>query len=301
MAAASVFGESAELLGDPLPEQPQGESGKAWRIDYLGTRTPPEYANGHNWLFRATHPGSGEAKVFRSGTEMGYFATAHTYESMVLIGADLGSGTWGFTIYDLEADRKIAEFWAGFPHISPDSRYLVYRKFYRRHEPMDPGVLVLDLRQRFAGVNVAHPSEGIGKSVFPPDLREGMPELASAYGTTVSGYRFEHVAWDMENKILYFTGSDRAGYLNLVAVLLEPSPHAVCFVPLTGQKLRGEYFDEQWVYPTKITLRSAARLAVTTVNGFGVSSEHNVALREACWAQDQEFAEHVAQASDNFD
>ena len=168
-------------------------------IEFLGKRNPPEYADGDNWRFRATHAGSGETKVFHSGTEMGYF-TARTYQSTVLIGADLGSGTWGFTIYDLDGERKVHEFWAGFPHLSPDNRYLVYRKFYRRNEPMDPSVLLVDLGREFGDVAMAHPSRGIGEPVFPPDAADGRPDLAAAYGTTITSYGFEHVAWDIEQR-----------------------------------------------------------------------------------------------------
>ena len=39
---------------------------------------------------------------------------------------------------------------------------------------------------------------------------------------------------------------------------------------------------------------SPGTVVVTTANGFGVRSEHNVDLREACWEQDQEYAESVA-------
>ena len=296
LTAVSVFAGSAdwpEWRAELLTDHPEPNSPTAWKVDYLGVRNPPQYANGNNWQFRATHPESGETKVFRSGTEMGYFITARTYQSTVLIGADLGSGVWGFTIFELDAERKVHEFWAHFPHLSPDNRHLVYRKFYRRNEPMDPTVLVVDLGREFGEVVIADPSEGVGEPVFPPTVPDSRPELAAAYGSTVTGYLFDHVAWDMEHKVLYFTASDRSGHLNLVVVPLEPSPRAVCHVPLTAKKLHGEYFDEKKVIPTNISLPSPGTVKVTTSNGFGVSSEHNVALGKACWRQDRAYAERV--------
>ncbi len=297
LIAASVLvglANGAEWRAVLLTDHSEPASPTGWKVDYLGGRSPREYANGNNWEFRATHPESGETKIFRSGTKMGYFIAARTYQSTVLIGADLGSGVWGFTIYDLDAERKVHEFWAHFPHLSPDDRHLVYRKFYRRNERMDPTVLVVDLGRELGEVGMADPSEGIGVAVFPPTVPDSRPEHAAAYGTTVTGFLFDHVAWDMEHKVLYFTASDRSGHLNLVVVPLEPSPRAACYVPLTAKRLHGEYFDEKKVVPKNISLPSPGTVKVITSNGFGVSSEHNVDLREACWRQDQAYAERVS-------
>ena len=283
-----VFGENAEFPESFADVLTTGVNANTkWKIEYLGTRNPPVYANGDNWQFRATHRASGTTKLFRSHTEMGYYVNALNYESIALIAADLGSGVWGFTVYPVcgvlqstEAGRKVREFWAGFPHLSPGNRYLVYRKFYRRNEPMDPGVVLLDLDEEFDGVDAAHSSQNFGELLFPPEP-SNRPDLADAYGTTVTGYVFEH-AWDMQSRVLYFTASDRSDYVNLVIVELEPSPRPVCYVPLASQDLRTEYYDRIKANPTEISLPRPGVVVVTMRNGLGVRSEHHVDLHEAC-------------------
>lgn len=67
---------------------------------------------------------------------------------------DVGSGARGFTIYDPEADRKVVEFHTVFPHVSPDGRYLVYRKFMSRANAVRPQVKVIDLDRDLASLDV---------------------------------------------------------------------------------------------------------------------------------------------------
>ena len=259
-----------------------GAEAQQWHVEYFGQDERP-YANGSNWEFRAS---AGEiTKTFKSGTEIGDFVLVRTYKSLALIGADVGSGAWGFTLYDLEAERKLVEFWAGFPHLSPDNRYLVYRKFQNRRDPFYPEVKIIDLAEDWSDVdmNLVRRREGIGEVVFPRPPPAGRPELEGAYGygSTVEASPFNHVAWDMDNGTLYFTGTDRTGHLNLVTLRLGPTPRAVCYVPLTIGRLRSEYFDPKWVHPTGVILRSPDTVTVTTSGINGVNSDHNVPLRVA--------------------
>ena len=152
-----------------------GDAAQRWDVEYLEDAQSPVWADGSNWRFRATERATGASRTFRSGTERGHFVLARTYESLALIGADLGSGTWGFTVYDLEADKKLVEFPAGFPHLSPDNRYLVYRKALNRRHRFDPTTKLVDFG-RPMGLEAPIESvwQGIGDIVFP-----GQPRLAT--------------------------------------------------------------------------------------------------------------------------
>ena len=271
-----------------------GEATQRWDVEYLGHGESPVYADGSNWRFRARDRATGATRTFRSGTETGYFVLARTYESLALIGADVGSGVWGFTVYDLEAERKVVEFWGAFPHLSPDNRYLVYRKVQRRRQFFDPTTKIVDFGQELNGLEVATAtaSQGIGEVVFPRSPTAGRSELDGAYGSVVTVSEFDHVAWDMDNGTFYFTATDRTGHLNLV-VLGVAAAKVACYVPLTTGKLRSEYLEVKRVTPTGLALQSAGTVVVTTLNGFGVRSVHEIALREACWEQSQEFAESL--------
>ena len=263
-----------------------GAKAHLWDVEYVAQGERPEYANGSNWQFRASSAGG--TKTFKSGTELGYFVLTRTYESLVLIGADLGSGGWGFTLYDLEAERKLVEFWAAFPHLSPNNRYLVYRKFEFRGRPFYPEIKVIDFAEDWSGIDMdsVTPSEGIGEVVFPRAPPPERPELEGAYGSTVTTSRFDHVAWDLDNGTMYFPATDRTGHLNLVALQLEPVPRAVCYVPLTVGSLRSEYVDQRYVNPAGVFLRSPNAITVTTVDGYGVSSDHHISLQRACLEQE---------------
>lgn len=266
-----------------------------WHVEFVGEKAfqAAPAATGDNWEFRATLLASGTTKIFKSGTEQGWFIDVRSYGGLALVDTDVGSGARGFTLYDLEADRKVVEFYAGHPHISPDGRYLVYRRFMRRIDPFRPQIKIVDLAGRFDGLEVdgATAARGIGEVVFPPAPPTDRPDLAGAYGTTVNSYVFEHVAWDMENGVFYFTAADRTGHLNLVALLLEPSPRVACYVPLTHSRLNGEYFDVGKVNPQGVAVQPPGTVVVTTRNGFGVVSDHRVSLRKACWHQSQAFSE----------
>ena len=292
-AVATVFGAvfASGASADPY----------RWHVEFLGEKgfQAAPAATGDNWQFRATLAETGAAKIFRSGTEQGWFIDVYSYGRFALIDADVGSGTRGFTLYDLDEDRKIVEFYAGHPHISPDGRYLVYRRFMRRVDPFRPQISVVDLAGRFDGVEASLLTtlSGIGEVVFPPAPPTHNPGLAGAYGTTVNSYVFEQVAWDMENRVFYFTPKDRTGHLNLVALLLVPSPTVACYVPITHSRLNGEYFDVSKVNPKEIAVPSPGTVIVTTTNGFGVESDHRVSLRKACWEQNQSFAERVGGTS----
>lgn len=268
-----------------------GEAAQRWKVEYLGDAESPVYADGSNWRFRATERVTGATKTFRSGTEAGYFVLVRTYNSLVLIGADVGSGTWGFTVFDLEADRKLAEFWGAFPHLSPDNRYLVYRKALRRRQRFDPTTKVVDFG-RPMGLEPATTSvwQGIGDVVFPRSP-PGRPGLDGAYGSVVTYSHFDHVAWDMETGTFYFTTTDRTGHLSL-AVLRLASPEIACYVPLTTAKMRSEHVQEKRVGVGGVALRSPGTVAVTTQDGLGVRSIHEITLREACRDQAKSWPGH---------
>lgn len=271
-----------ESLATKLTRHADGSSPGNWNVEYLGDRR--EYAKGDNWEFRATHRVNGTVKKFRSGTQGGYFIGAFTYGPVALIAADLGSGVWGFTVYDVDEERNVVEFWAAFPHLSPDGRYLLYRKFNGRRRPPDPGVVVLDLSQEFGEVEIGTPSQGFGETVFPHPPPPERPELGDAYLKDYAGwYGIEHVAWDMENATVYFPAQNRTGLLSLVAVRLEPAPAMVCQVPLAPRTLRGEYFEELRMSPTGIELRSADTIVVSTGNSLYVTAEYSVPLYLPCW------------------
>ncbi len=279
----------------------QGTDADRWHVEFLGEKAfqAAPAATGDNWEFRATRVASGETKVFRSGTEQGWFIDVHAYGRYALVDTDVGSGARGFTIYDLDQDSKVVEFYTAFPHLSPDGRYLVYRRFMTRVDSFKPQIRIVDLAGRFDGLEVDHvtPFLGIGEEVFPPPPPSDRPELARAYGTVVESYSFNYVAWDMYNGVFYFTPEDRSGHLNLVALSLAPSPAVACYVPFAHSRLNGEYFDVERVYPEGITVRPQGTVVVTTTSGFGVESEHRVSLRKACWEQNQAFAERVSGTS----
>lgn len=291
-------------LGDRNVTHSVGPAAQRWDVEYvehLADGEAPVYANGSNWQFRATERATGETRTFRSGTEMGWFVLAHTYESLVLIGADIGSGRWGFTIYDLEGDRKVVEFWAAYPHLSPDNRYLVYRKMLGRHQTFDPTIKLVDFGQGANGLEAAADAPswwegaGIGDVVFPQPPPAGRPELAGAYGSVVTGSGFDHdVAWDMDNGTLYFTATDRADHLNLVVFRIA-ARRIACYVPISSSSLHSEYREKKWVHPTGVVLRSSRTVVVSTENVFGVRSSHEIALGEACFRQSPEFVELLYQ------
>lgn len=272
-----------------------------WRVEFLGDKAfqAAPAATGDNWVFQATLADTGSTKVFKSGTERGWFIDVHAYGRYALVDTDVGSGARGFTIYDLEEDHKVVEFYTLFPHVSPDGRYLVYRKFMSRVDSFQPQVRVVDLDGTFDELEVDDVTAflGIGDEVFPPLPPKDRPELARSYGTTVNSYGFEHVGWDVENGVFYFTAVDRTGHLNVVVLSLEPSPIVACYVPLTHSRLHGEYFAEKSVRLTGLTFRSPSTIVVTTTNGFAVTSEHRIPLFGACRDQNPEYAERVSHDS----
>ena len=290
-AAFSATVEMPGSLTDKDVVHSVGDASQRWDVEYLGNEGSLVYADGSNWRFRATERATGATKTFRSGTESGYFVLARTYESLVLIGADVGSGTWGFTVYDLETDRKQVEFWAGFPHLSPDNRYLVYQKALGRRQRFDPTTRIVDFGRPIE-VAIESVWQGIGDVVFPGPPPAGRAGLDGAYGRVVIGSPFDHVAWDMDVGTLYFTATDRTGHLNLVALRLEGA-RIVCYVPLSTATLRGEHVEEKRVWPTAVAMQSSGTVVVTTLDGLGVRSAHEIALREACWEQSQEFAKSL--------
>ncbi len=271
-----------------------GEAAQRWEVEFLGGGGDPVYADGSNWQFRATERASGATKTFRSGTELGFFVLARTYESRVLIGADLGAGVWGFSVYNLEQDRKVVEFWASSPHLSPDNRYLVYRNWSGRQERFDPTIRLLDLSSYITGI-VEGPADRqeLGVVVFPRPPAADKPELYGSYGHTITESWFDQVAWDMDNEVLYLTGTDRSGCLNLIAYGLAEKKIA-CYLPLTNSKLPTEYFDDKQLTPTGIALQSPYTVVVTTLgSSFGVRSTHEISLRSACGKQNREFVESL--------
>ncbi len=279
-----------------------GEAAQRWEVEFLASTE----ADMGDWRFRATERATGETRTFSSGPETGgFFVLARTYESLALIGADGGSGTWVFTVYDIEADRKVVEFWAFFPHLSPDNRYLAYRKWQGRWQSFDPTIKIVDLGRGAGSLEVADVDyfegvgylEGIGEVVFPSPAPAGRPELAGAYGRAVTYSWFHRVAWDMDNGMLYFVGTDRAGCLNLVAYRLGERRIA-CRVPLVSDVLPTEYFEgrQEWQFLTGIALRSSGTVVVTTDTGSswsGVRSTYEVELREACSTQSPGFVESL--------
>ena len=273
-----------------------GEAAQRWEVEFLAST----HADVGDWRFRATERATGETRTFSSDTETsGFFVLARTYESLALIGADGGSGTWVFTIYDIEADKKVFEFWAAFPHLSPDNRYLAYHKWQGRWQSFDPTIKIVDLGRGADSLEVAdvYFDEGIGEVAFPSPAPAGRPELAGAYGRAVTYSWFDQVAWDMDNGMLYFLGTDRAGCLNLVAYRLAEGRIA-CRVPLTSRVLPTEYFEgrQAWQHPTGIALRSSGTVVVTTGTGSswsGLRSTYEVGLREACSTQSPEFVESL--------
>ncbi len=273
-----------------------GEAAQRWEVEFLASTE----ADMGDWRFRATERATGETRTFSSGPETGgFFVLARTYESLALIGADGGSGTWVFTVYDIEADREVVEFWAAFPHLSPDNRYLVYRKWQGRWQSFDHTIKIVDLGQGADSLEAADvyfsKEVGIGEVAFPSPAPAGRPELAGAYGRTVIFSRFDQVAWDMDNGMLYFTVTDRAGCLNLVAYGLAERRIA-CRLPLVSRMLPTEYFEgrQEWQYPEGIALRSSGTVVVTTLNpAFDIRSTYEVELREACSTQSPEFVESL--------
>ena len=268
-------------------------------MEFLGDKAfqASPYASGDNWEFRATLMETGATKVFKSGTERGWFINVHAYGRYAFVDTDVGSGARGFTLYDLEADRKVVEFYTAFPHVSPDDRYLVYRKFMSRAHSFRPQVKIIDLNGDLGGLDVDERTtafEGIGAEVFPPPPLQGRPELAGAYGGTITHYDFE-TAWDMKDGVLFFTAADRTNHLNLVVLLLEPLPAVACYVPFTHSVLSSEYFEEKSVQVTGLRFRSPGTVVVATTNGFALTSEHRIPLFGACRDQNPAYAERVRQ------
>ena len=286
-------------LTDENVEHSLGASARRWHVEYIEPDGPPVHADGGNWEFRATERATGVTKTFRSGTESGYFVLVRTYESLALVGAYIPRGGWDFTIYDLEAERKIVEFWAAFPHMSPDNRYLVYRQFSNRR--FDPRTRIVDLGQDFGKVevDVLNPV-GFGKVVFPWAPPIFGPVLDGAYGTLVTFSPFDRVAWDMDKAVLYFTATDRTGITNLVAVALTPTPKVACRVPLTGAMLRAEYFEEKLVRPGELSLEPPYTVVVATSSGFGVRSEHRISLDRGCREQNRDFVERLGTVGEGY-
>ena len=271
-----------------------GDAAQRWSVEYLEDAESPVWADGSNWRFRAKERATGATRTFRSGTESGYFVLARTYDSLALIGADIGSGTWGFTVYDLEADKRLVEFPAGFPHLSPDNRYLVYRKWFGRRARFDPTIKLVDFARPLGlGETIGIQYQGIGDVVFPEAAPAERPELGRAYGSVVIGSPFDDVAWNMEIGALYFTATDRTGHLNLVVLRLETAEIA-CYVPLTTATLRGEHVPEKRLSPKGVSLRSSSTVVVTTRDGMNVRSAHEIDLHTACWEQSREFTDSLA-------
>ena len=238
---------------------------------------------------------SGATKVFESGTERGWFLGVFAYGKYALVDTDVGSGARGFTIYDLEANRKIVEIYTMFPHLSPDRRYLIYRQFTSRGRLFKPHVKIIDLNGDLGKLEIDDLTafRGVGDVVFPPPPPQARPELAGAYGTTVAHYDFETVAWDTKNNVFFFTAADRTNHLNLVVLSFAPSPAVVCYVPITQTTLNGEYFEEKSVHLTGLRYRPPGIVVVATTQGFSVTSEHRVALFGACRDQNPAYAESI--------
>ena len=149
---ACILGATLSAFGS----QNAGADPGRWRVEFLGDKAfqASPYASGDNWEFRATLMETGATKVFKSGTERGWFINVHAYGRYALVDTDVGSGARGFTLYDLEADRKVVEFYTAFPHVSPDGPYLVYRKFMSRAHSFRPQVKIIDLNGDLGGLDV---------------------------------------------------------------------------------------------------------------------------------------------------
>ena len=310
LAAAWLACRSGGVMGlDPVAQP--------WQVEFLGEEEfqNGEYADGTNWEFQATHIPTGAEHIFKSGTESGWFLRVTSHGDIALVDADLGAGARGFTIYDLRKDRKVVEFIVAFPHLSPNGRYMVYRKFTGRGRTTLPDIKIVDLSGNLEhiDVTVATKFDGIGDSLYPPPWPTDRPELAGAYGQTdigtghaFHGHPFDQVVWDLESGVLYFVAVDRTGHQNLVVTGLVPAPMVVCTVPLlTAASLRGEYFDRQSAVVRELRLalpplgdhsgqQESGRVAerptfeVTLAHGPdvpGVESIHRIDLLTACREQ----------------
>lgn len=69
-ATLGAFG-SANAAADP----------GRWRVEFLGDKAfqAAPHASSGTWEFRATHVGTGTTKVFKSGTEIGWYLGVHAY------------------------------------------------------------------------------------------------------------------------------------------------------------------------------------------------------------------------------
>ena len=261
-----------------------------WEVKFLSGGDNPS-ASGDHWRFQATNEETGIQRSFQSGTSLGRFKNVRSYGNLAVMEAETGYGP-GFTIYDLEADRLLVEFYTLTAHWSPDGRYLVYQVFASRNEPFRPEVKIVDLQQNLAGLPVDQgtPYSGIGTIVYPPSsIRD---QLASVHGRDFPAYSFRHVAWDMANGFLYFTASDMTGMLNVIVLQLA-TMSVICQVPITLNVVAGEFSAPRRVLVKGLSLRSSREAVVTTSNAFGVASEHSIPLRQACSSRNQDFGESV--------
>ena len=261
-----------------------------WDVRFLSGGDNPS-SSGDPWRFQATNQETGVQRTFRSGTRLGRFKNVRSYGTLAAIEAETGYGP-GFTIYDLEADRLLVEFYTLTSHWSPDGRYLAYQVFASRNEPFRPEIKIVDLQQNLAGLPVDQGTsrDGIGTIVYPPlSTRE---QLASGHGRDFPAYSFRHVAWDVANGFLYFTASDMTGMLNVIVLQLATTS-IICYVPITLNVVDGEFLHPRRVLVRGLSLRSSREVVVTTSNAFGVASRHTIPLRRACSHPDQDSADSL--------
>lgn len=277
-----------------------------WFVEFLGPEDcfddgkQQEHCWPRQWNFQSTRRSDGLTKSFRVQTDVGRFVHSYVFESITLIFSDIGSGGWGVILYDLDANRKVADFYTAFPRLSPDNRYLAYRKWVTRVDSPDPQLLIIDLKQdieTLSQMRIRSPARGVGTSIYPP------PESTISDTVAMQDYVRRHeshyyysldgVLWDMENQTFFFVAPDSTGYRNLIVLLLEaPSPTIVCYVPLIRANRQGEFSNKGFnVNPRNLVLQPPNTIVATMRESGGVQSFHTIKLDVACRGQDTDFTD----------
>ncbi len=145
----------------------------------------------------------------------------------LLVFAHASSAVRGVVVIDLSARRQTDYFWCYDPVLSPDTRFIVYEKFYPAHTVGSPSAeyLLYDLsngpeRNRPHGISVAD-IENVGMPVFPLSATNSpadnlMVEPASTHWKA-SGF-----AWSMDSNM--FTVVDKTPEnTSLVVVSINPA------------------------------------------------------------------------------
>lgn len=210
-------------------------------------------------------------------------------DTVLAVVGNLPFGGQSVSIFNLANQEKVSEFYGYDLHTSPDSRYIIYRKYFPRMATShDSIVMLFDMMEAFAQnksfISNIRP-EDIGIPIFPSQARS-LNEVINYEG--VPSFSLTQVIFNTENDEAVFSSPDENGNISLVRIpLWQPEftdSFDVCFIPLIEGMLQSDLYTrpvrntvEQIVHDQDSNITS-----VFLYNTRGISTIFRTDLNVAC-------------------